>query len=415
MSLWVVFRQFVLLSAAEVVYRFGQLLLTAYVARILGPSAYGLVASGQVAANYLSSLSDGGTGLHGIHSIARQPDTSPVTLRPVVEEVVGARILLGMFFYLAYAGISMLVVSFDIMPILLMTGLVGVVGIFRLDWLVKGLSSSRPLVYVNLAAIACSAVFILSMVHGQGDVLAASLLHVSALAFAAVFLTMYILWKHPGMYGITSNFRRVREVIRVSFPYSLAGLAQAGVYLAPLIMLGWYRDATQLGYYNAAYNLVFPLAGFAIYLMNSALPYLSLDLSGEGGKGQLGTMLKVAAIMGCLLGGGLALGAPLVVDLVYGPAYGSSVGVMQVLALALALQFVRQMLRGVSVIYGRGVNEIVAGLVAFLTALVLGGILIRPFGIMGTALTVCAGELVGIGVVGLGFIYRKKAVSQYEN
>lgn len=404
MTLRRIFRQFALISAAEGIYRFGQLILTAYVARVLGPANYGLVASGQVAANYISVISDGGTSLYGMHNVAKQPKSSIASLRQIVAPIVGARVVVGSTVYLIYAGLSGIFSSSTLYPILLITGLVNVASIFRLDWLLKGVSNSHPLIYINLFSVICSALIILSLVRQQDDVLYASFLHVSTLAFSAIFLTFYIIRKYSGIYSVSFNIKFFIKILKESFPYSFSALAQAAVHLIPLFLLGWYQSEEQLGYYNAAYNLVFPLAGIAIYLMNSALPHLSGTQSGEGRKEKLSTLLKIAGITGGLIGGGLALSAPSVIDLVYGPSYGVSVDIVQVLSVALAMQFVRQMLRGLSVTRGLGNSEVKAGLLAALNSLVLGWILVPPLGGTGAAWTVCAGELVAIAIIWLAHL-----------
>lgn len=385
-------KQFLFLSLVEGLYRLGQVLITATVARTLGPSGYGLIATAQAFSNYASVVADGGTGLHGMHKIAAERKKGTLG-RTVISQVVSARIIMSMVVYLALGAIALIWMEGALVGVMMLSGLVTLAVALRIDWLAKGTASAQLMAIPNLIALAVTLIFLLLFVKDESNIYAAALIPVVSVAVSGFVLFMLMRRKMPDMIGLCFDLRPIIEVIQRSFPAAVGTLAQGGSHLVPLLFLGTFGLA-ELGYFNAAYNLVFPVAALAIYFMNSAIPHVQVD--GVEQLQKIRQAIMRAAGFGAIVGGFVAIIAPLAVEALYGYAYAASGQVMQILAIALAIQFVRHMLRGMAVVRGANVrHEFSSGMLATLLSLLVCALLVDEYGALGGAVAVCVGEFAG--------------------
>jgi len=386
------FRQFLLLSLVEGFYRLGQVFIAAAVARIIGPAGYGLIATMQAFTNYASIVADGGTGLYGMHKAAEGKKKGAIQT-DVISQIITARIVLASGVYLGLILIALFWVEGVQSTVLMLSGLVVLAVALRLDWLAKGVSNSRLLALPNMIAVGAGLGFLLLFVNGPASLYAAALVPVVSVVVSGMVLFILVRSRMPGVLGVDCQSAAIYEVIRKSFPAAAGTLAQGGSHLVPLFFLGAI-GLEELGYFNAAYNLVFPLAALAIYFMNSAIAHIHLD--DVDPLQRIGRVIALAAGFGVAVGSGVAFIAPMAVHYLYGDAYATSERVMQVLAIALAIQFVRHMLRGMAVVKGANIrHELSSGMSATILSLVVCIAVVGEYGAVGAAIAVCAGELAG--------------------
>lgn len=384
-------RQFLFLSIVEGLYRLGQVLITAVVARTLGPAGYGLIASAQAFSNYASIIADSGTGLYGMHKVAAEKKSGGIS-RSAVSQVLTTRIFLAVAVYLALVCCVLMLTDGRLTIVATLSGLVVLATALRMDWLAKGNTSSQMLVFPNLIALGSTLLFLLLFVRDESDLYQAALIPVISVAISASALFFMMRHKMPGVIGLDINLSHTANVIRKSFPAAVGALTQGGSHLVPLIFLGWL-GLTELGFFNAAYNLVFPVAALAIYFMNSAIPHVQ---TGGTELQKIRQAITRAAGFGIGTGCTAAIIAPWAVVTLYGQAYTPAGSVAQLLSVALAIQFVRHMLRGMGMVIGANVrHEFLSGLAATSVSLLTCVVLVEKHGAMGAAAAVCLGELTG--------------------
>lgn len=385
--------QFIILVTSEAIYRLGQLVLTAYIARSLGVHSYGIVSTAQVIANYMSLVADAGTGLTGIKSVAEKND-QPDLFGIVVSSIFSARLIIGLLVYLCYIIILFTLLT-DIHEIIVsvLAGAITLVTSLRLDWLLKGLGNSSPLIFFNSIGIAVSAVIVFTLVRGADDIYVASLQHVMPLALAALLTIIYVSYRYgKKCINISIDYANLLEVLRRSIPFALGGLVYAAGQVGPMLMLSAYGPSGQLGFYNAAYNIIFPIAGLAIYLMQSALPHLS---SSEN-RANLNKIILMSMGFGLFAGSVIALLSECVIMMIYGEKYVPSIIIAQIFSIAIALQFVRQAMRGVLVSKNKQYIEIKSAILGTTVAIICGLFLVISLGAIGAAIAVCAGEMASV-------------------
>lgn len=312
------------------------LLTIPYVARVLGPANWGLVAFAQAFANYVSLIIEYGFGLSAVREVARHRD-KPEELASVVSGVLGARGLLTIISLILGFVVVRWVPGIRENPNLLWAGLFwGTSQAFSALWYFQGLERMKVVALVDVAAKAATTVAVFSFVRSPAD----SWKVLASLGFGAFLSTVV---------GVLLIYREVRFRLPgwadtwsalhggwTMFLYrSSVSLYTAG----NSFILGLFAPPQIVGYFAGAEKIVRAIMGLFNPINQALFPRMShLVHKSRSGAGRLARQsLLLTTLVGFLLGAGAMLFAPLIVRVLLGSQLMPAVSALRILALLLPL------------------------------------------------------------------------------
>lgn len=313
-------------QAAEYVF---PLITVPYLARVLGPTSYGAVALGQAFAAWVALVIEYGFNLSATREVARQPAEARV--EEMAQGVLGAKLLL-FFFGAVLALISASQVSvFREMPSLAIWSLVqGAAQGFSPLWYYQGRERMGLPVALHISARAVSTVLIFLLVRQPSDgpvVLAVgALTGLSASAVSYLLLYREVKPKWPTLSATVNALREGADLFLFRASVSLYTTANAFILglMAPPTAVALYSGAEKVS--KATRGLLRPLSQ-ALYPRMSALVHNNPERAREINRLSFVVIVSASAV----LGGAVALGAPLIVRVLFGVGYEDMVPVLRVL------------------------------------------------------------------------------------
>ncbi len=318
------------LAVAEGVTRFLKLFLIIYVARILGATEYGKFTFALAFVSLLAIFSDFGISQITTRELAREKEKEkefPAVLSLKLVLSIGTLILicLGSFF-----------ITLD--PVI--RGIIWILGVYII------VSSFSGIIYAFFQARqkmeyeAWAKILQAIAVTGAGFFILFNFPSVQNLSLSYLFaslsaLIFILLLFHFKIYRLKISFKSIiwRNILLMSWPLALGGAMGSICANTDSIMMGYWGQITQTGWYNAAQRIV----GVALIptglIALSFFPALSKFFGQSKEKFQKGwnyfmeTMIFLAIP---LVIGGIAL-ASKIIDFVYDPTYLYSVLAFQIL------------------------------------------------------------------------------------
>jgi PST family polysaccharide transporter len=329
-------RNIVALYGVRVVNQLLPLVVIPYLARVLGPTGWGLVAFAQAFAVYGIVTVEYGFEFAGTRAVAQGREQAG-RLNELVAGVLGTQLLLASIVTLAAVGIQLLVPAFRDQPLLLWAGLAfAIVQGMAPIWYFTGQERIAVIAGIDTGAKVLGTLLVFWLVRTPADgwlVLAASA--GASLVSTGAAYTLVLRQTRPGRPSLDLIVRTLRLgasmfLMRIAVMMSTAGNAfLLGVLVAP----------QQVAFFVAGEKFCRPAAWLLQPVNVALLPRLShlIGHSPDRAKALAGLTILLMALVG--LGFGLAIGivAPWLVDLFYGPQYGAAVAVMRVMALIVPL------------------------------------------------------------------------------
>ena len=142
---------------------------------------------------------------------------------------------------------------------------------------------------------------------------------------------------------ITSNFNKllVKKIIYTAWPFALLGMLTGIILNTDIIMLGWLRDAKDIGFYSVAQKIILVLYTLPALIATSSFPAFT-RLACKDKKAFSDLIVKsLKAIFMLSLPltiGGVIVGFDLI-DLIFGSTYHASVTTFQILIFSLVINF----------------------------------------------------------------------------
>ena len=132
------------------------------------------------------------------------------------------------------------------------------------------------------------------------------------------------------------DWSRVRDLTRRSLPLALSALSISVYMLVDQVVLGFMVDDAELGRYAAAVRIAMAPIVLPMVVMTSATPRLAAlrTESHELYLAQLQRLIKFLALSGVIIGGSIALTAPVLVRVLYGQPYAGAGSVLSIVAIA---------------------------------------------------------------------------------
>lgn len=381
------------------------LLTTPFLARTLGPAAWGGLAIAQAFGALLGLVVEYGFDLSATREVARARET-PAKLAELLAAVTAAKALLALLALLGAAAAQQLVPAFREQPVLLWAAVLWALAqASNVLWYYQGLERMKLVALLDVAAKVLATVGIFALVRGAADAWqvpalqgAAALLS-TGVALALARRELPLRW--PTAPAVVAALRMGWSMFvfrgSVSF-YTTASAFLLGLFVAP----------QQVGFYSGAERVARALQGLLTPLSRAFYPRFSrfAQAGVEAARSQLVGSVRLMGAVGLALSLVAFLGAPVLVRLLLGPDFGASVAVLRALAplpFVIALNIVFGLFWLVPLGFDRAYNAIIAGGAVVSVLLIV--LLVPSFGALGMALAVVATE-VGVGLA-LYAMYRR--------
>ncbi len=314
-----------------------------YLARVLGPQHWGIVAFAQALGLYLSMVVDFGFQLSATRRIARVRD-EPQQVIGVVSGVMGAKGILSLACILVLFLLQRFSQVFQQDSSILWAGAISGIGQgFSMLWFYQGLERIRPAAAADATgkAIACLGIFL--CVHKPEDgwkVLALQCVcfwGVAAFQMGLTYRQVSFRWPSAQLTWLSMRDSAAMFLFRSSVSlYTTANALILGAIAAPLAV----------GFYSGAERVIKALSNLVTPVSQSLFPRISRLVATDASRAIWLTRvsLGVMTLCGALLCAMVFAAAPLIVRLLLGPGYESAIPVLRILSLLLPVTAVSTVL-----------------------------------------------------------------------
>lgn len=366
-----------------------------YVSRVLQAAGNGKIEFVASVANYFVMVASLGIPTYGIRACAQVRDDKD-ELSKTVHEIFFINFIMTLLVLLSYFSCLLFVPKFQTEKILFYINAVNIVlNMFGMNWLYQALEQYDYITFRSLAFKVISIALMFLLVHQQEDYVIYAAITVFAAAGSNVLNFIrarhFVTFKRYGNYEI----RKHLKPIFILFAQSLA----VSIYTnLDMVMVGFIKTDTDVGYYQAAVKVKSVLLSLVTSLGNVLLPRMSYYAKNKMKNEFHQTMLKAlnfTAMLSLPLGIYFSLFARESMMLLAGKGYMGAISAMQIITIAvipigitgvLGIQVLTAIEKEKYVLY----SVIVGAIVDFILNLAF----IPPYGAAGAAAATTIAEFV---------------------
>jgi O-antigen/teichoic acid export membrane protein len=321
---------FLLLSVASIVGSVMALVANGYLGRVLGVSGFGVLAYARTVLEYCLLPATLGLTVVGSREIAASLDDGPA----IAGRVVAARGVMAGISVLAWLAAVLVTSQPALRMAILVMGAMIPLSVVNVDWLYSAYEDQALPSIARTAGRLVYAGSVLLFVRGPAQVWLAAALLVFELA-VVVGITAPKAWRHVDLgAAVRDGWRGVFAQIRRSLGAGLAALGSRIKTNIDVLMLGLLATSQAIGYYSAAYRLVFFIQTIAGLYATVILPRLARADSDGDSSAVVRDTARLAFVGGSLMVGVVAPLAPDLLVLVFGAAFAPAGPVLTALTIA---------------------------------------------------------------------------------
>ncbi len=326
------------LALGEGVSRLFMLLLLIYAARILGPSGFGVFSFALAFASIFLIFSNFGLADIATRELARnrkgeQEYTAILSLKILLSILAFALIVAASFFITPNEGIRKIIWILGIY-ILTSNFLMILYSFFRARQRMEYEAGVRILQAVMIAGIGFFVLIHVPSVESLSYALLGATLITAILTLVFFLIVIKPVW-------VVWNLNVWKKFLKLSWPLGLAFTFTVIYIHIGSVMMGFWGQITEVGWYNAAYKIIGVLIVPATLISTSFYPVLSKLFyeSKEKFQRTVNFQTELMIILAIpVMTGGLML-APDIINFFYGVGFSPSVLVFQILAIMTGLSF----------------------------------------------------------------------------
>jgi len=330
-------RNFLALGSGEAVSRVVAFAATMYLARVLGPDGYGVIALAVGINLYLAKIADFGVEAAGAKEVADSPDG----VQHLASAVLTARLCITLAMVIVAGGLALWLVPDPEGPVLALYFLTLIPLAASTRWIHIGLEDARPVAIARTLGEIVSLGLVVLLVRGVESLKLVPLAQGSAELLVAVLLYAVLRRRSLG-FGLRWDPRAALPVLKRGFPLVVQVMLGLLIYNSDLVFVRVLKTQADVGYYAAAYTLVSFAANLGMTYGVSLLPTLARVRKEEGGERALyqTALLQTFAVSLPVAVGTYFLAAP-IIALGFGQDFGPSSIALQVLAFSIPFSAIR--------------------------------------------------------------------------
>ena len=326
------------LTIGEIIGRLLRIILIFYSARVLGAAEWGI-------SSYLLSWAV-------LFTIATDLGLSAIVTRELVHAPERRRDHLSTFFFvkLFLLAISALVITLVVPRIgtfplstALMISLAALVFFDSMRIIASTVNKARETMhyeaYSNIFTQAAILIIGLALLRAHPSTEGLNVAYAIGSAFGTCYAFFLIRDYLP---GLLTSFKRplVRKLVKDALPIAIVGLVGSIMLNTDIVMLGWMRTPTEIGYYSATQKIIFTLYVLPTLIASATFPAMARLMRDKGGfKIFFENVLKHALMIALPVTVGGVITAPRVIELFYGSAYLPATASFVILLLTIPIAF----------------------------------------------------------------------------
>ena len=370
------------LSVGEILINALSFLALAYLARVLGPGGFGVIAFAASVVAFLNILHEG-LNTFGAREIARDPSL----LSRCTHDLLTLKLVLSLAMYgalglLVYAVPQPLQVKY----VLLGYGLTLFTAAFSPRWVFLGQQRFHLSALQGVLQQVTYVVGVFLFVTADSHLARVPAVQVVAEAIA-VGVFFALLTRSVGTIRWTGDVSAWKSICRQSLPISAFSALMAVNYFADIVMLGLLASSASVGLYSAAYRIpLFILTLVSLYHL-SIFPTLAryYDQGIRDAAELVSSSVRLSAMAAIPIAvGGSMLASP-ILTLVYGPEYVTATTAFRLLLWSAAIMITRTNYKIFLVAFHRQQQYLKAASYAAGANVALNLALIPRFGMVGAA------------------------------
>lgn len=380
------------LFTGETFARIFTLVAFMYLARVLGPSAFGYVEFAIASVFVAFLVIDFGLGILGARELAVRPERTADMSRAVVW----ARIWLT---GAALAGVGVFAWLADVAPearhLLIWFGASLIPAPWLLQWVMQGHNRMRDVGISQVVRYGVFAAVVLATVHGAEDAVRVAYAEGLGMLACAAF-TAVACRRHFGPFRLRPLSLPDAALLREALPIGGSQFMWAAKFFLPTVLLGLVAAPETVGFFGAATRIAVALHTFIALYFYNLLPWVSQAATRpiqelQALVGQSVRATSWAVVLACCIG--TVIAGPLVV-LLYGDAYAESEIVLQLLGWMLGAALLSANYRVTLIACGLQGYELLTNAWGGAVNLALIALLYPRFGLAGAAAAMLAAETV---------------------
>ena len=309
---------------------------TAWVARMLGPEAYGIIGFGTAFVSYFALAVVFGTDLYGTREIASTPEKTET----LVSRILGARLILLVGVGVIYLGVISAIDRPRDVTIVMLIQLLGLLSAAAtVDFLFQGHQRMGPMALRQGGAALAALVAVLFLIGGPKDVFVAAAIPFSAMLLSALVLAAFA-HRRVTRLRVSFGMTGLKEVLASSAPMLLAGLMSLVFLNVDVVMLGFLWPAEEVGIY-AGMGRLFVLSLFVGQIVSAAFaPTLAADASdADTMRATYYRHIRIVVFLGAPVCAAIVAFPEWTVQVVFGEKFLSGAPILMLLGVAAVLSY----------------------------------------------------------------------------
>ncbi len=317
-----------------------RLLLVIFSARLLGDLAYGKFTFALAFTSLFLILADGGIHQLIVRELARMPEKG--------KEYVANGLFIKLFSSAFTIGLIYVCARLTSKPSDVLTS-VFIVGVAQVLGTFADFFNSVFRAYQKMAYEVYSTLLFGTLVAGIGiailfaghDFIVLSYIYLFAHVARVIYCYFAVHFKFVKI-TLKVNFQTVKFLIREGFPFGLLYFFSLMYTYVDSTLLSFMKGDQAVGWYNAAYRLVFAMLFIPVATMKAVFPALSIYFkqSPEAFKALFERSFKVMFLIGFSLASVIFVLADKIVLTIFGAEYAPAAGALKILVWSTAIIFI---------------------------------------------------------------------------
>ena len=381
-------------------------IVTAYLARKLGDSGFGIIHIAMAGLSYAMLISTSGLSLYGTRETARSlsADTAfiprIVSLRLVLSLITMTGLLSYAYLFQENESVRKLTYIFSLFLI---------PNALLLDWYFQGIHRMDVVAAGRIAQMACYLLLIYLTVKQLDDIIWVGYAWVTG-GMLNVFLLGWHFFNTQQDYSFRIDIQKWYPILKLSIPLGLATILSQLIVQLPFFYLDHHNLTNIAGQYGVAFRLMMALLVFdrifytVFYPAISKISGHSIDKLSE----IVNRVLKLVTVSAILLTLCAVVLAPAIINIIFGKGYFTAVTYFQLLCFFFLGSFINSVVGFTLAGRGKTRQYYQAYTFAFISTLLLSVILTQLFGFTGMIVALSVYQLIALLV---GSIYLSSDIN----
>lgn len=390
------FKNFLSLFSSEITSKIFFFLSTVYLTRILLDNGYGLLSFVQACISYVSIIADMGLCIYGTRQIARFRilTNSSEQIRDFYPKILYTKLTLNLIISLIiFLFLNIIDLPFSIKELFFLSLIQIIIASLNPEWVLLGLEDMKTVANIRVLRAMLLLILFINLVRLPTDVpyvLVASII----IEVITILLLFAFIYKKHNLQAEFLQFIRDKTIFKQAFYLGFSYLLVTVYYSSDTIILGFFRQMNEVGWYSAAYKIPLILSpGITGILINIFLPQLTMAYHSQNQFKLIHKEFQKYAYLGAFL---VLVFIPISDKfflLIFGEIYSKGIPALKILLLTNAVIFI-------SITYG---NSLIAAgferiymigtLIGALLNIFLNFILIYKWGVIGAASATLLSEI----------------------